>query len=152
MFIKLLQVLIALSMLLISIGTWRYQGDIHHLKKSLFQITHPQPQARYQALWERYSDKETPMTIKPLHFWSFLARWHQPNTPLHPSEKIMDRIIHDPQWQPNIPNSNSSTYPFSQKIWMSQNLTIEELLSYLMDHNLSVASPPLSERHSIPDR
>ena len=151
MFIKLGKIVIALSMLIISLSTWRYQGDVHHLHQKLFTSKQQHTAQEYQQLWQSYAKNQEPKRMQPLYFWTVITRFIQP-TAVHPSELMMDQMIQSPSWKPNIPNSNSSTYPLSQKIWMSQNLTLEQVMDYLLDHNISVTSPPPFASHSTPNR
>ena len=127
MFIKMIKIVIALSMFVISVGLWRYQGDIHHMHKRIFQSKKIYREEEYLVLWQNYSkDSEEKMEMKVIHLYDFLNK-----KTTHPSEIIMNEIINSKEWSKFIPNSKSSTYRMSQKIWMSQNLTIYELMGYL---------------------
>ncbi len=151
MFIKLGKIVIALIMLFTSLSTWRYQGDIHHLHTKFFKSQQNHSEDQYQKLWKVYAQKGEKMEMREIHPSEFFTRLFTPPSP-HPSEFIMERMISDKSWNHYIPNSHSSTYPLSQKIWMSQNLKIQDLMNYLLDHNLSEASPPPSASHSNPNQ
>lgn len=128
MFVKLFKILIALSMFLISVGSWRYQGDIHHMHKSVFKSEKVYSQKEYRDLWKKYSQSsEQKIEMKVIHLYDFLQ-----NREPHTSELIMDKIINSKEWRGFIPNSNSSTYKMSQKVWISQNLTVYELMGYFL--------------------
>jgi mevalonate kinase len=52
----------------------------------------------------------------------------------HPSHKLINHIINSKEWSKFVPNSKSKTYKTFQTIWISQNLTIRELMNfYLLD-------------------
>lgn len=132
MFTNILRVVIAISMFVISVGSWRYQGDIHHMQKKIFDNNKSYSHAKHKALWDKYSkDSNNPIEMREIHLYDAVFRLIEEPKP-HPSELIMDDIIKSKKWSRFIPNSKSSTYKLSQKIWISQNLTIEEIMDYAL--------------------
>jgi len=140
--IKAFNTLIALMMFVISVGSWRYQGDIHHMHKKIFENQKQYSQNDYQNIWKKYSkDKNnTKREMSVIHLYDIPMRLLGKSKP-STSELILDNIIESKSWSRFIPNSKSSTYPLSQKIWMSQNLTIDEAIEYLLENSSKPTSP-----------
>jgi len=130
--IKAFKILIALMMFVISVGSWRYQGDIHHMHTKIFKNAKEYRQSDYQKIWDKYAQNRPykSMEMKPIYLYEIPQKLWGEKRELHPSERIMDELIRSERWKKFIPNSKSSTYPLSQKIWMSQHLTIEELMGF----------------------
>jgi len=147
MFIKIIKKIIliitALSMLILSLATWRYQGDIHHMHTSLFQSDKNYSDSLYRTLWESVDQKDSPkeMKMREITMLELLSRFQKEPTSYHPSELLMNKMINNDRWSRFIPNSDSSTYPISQKLWMSQNITIKEVMNYLL-----IGAEELSEK------
>jgi hypothetical protein len=131
--IKAFKILIALLMFIISVGSWRYQGDIHHMHTKIFKNEKKYTQREYQKIWDRYAENSPYKTMKmrSIHLYEIPQKLWGAEEEVHPSERMMDELIKSEKWSKFVPNSNSTTYPLSQKIWMSQHLTIEELMGFL---------------------
>lgn len=119
---------IALSIFIISVGSWRYQGDIHHMHSRLFKSDKNYQDSLYKVFWKLHlTDKEHhKIEMEQIYLYEIFRQV----SVKHPSEKIMNHLIDSKRWSRFIPNSNSSTYKISQKIWMSQNLTIKEVINF----------------------
>jgi hypothetical protein len=138
MFIKIIKKIIlivtALSMLTLSLVTWRYQGDIYHMHTRLFKSDKNYSDSIYKILWESVDKKDSTKEIKmrEITLFELLSRFQKEPTSYHPSELLMDKMIKSDRWSRFIPNSNSTTYPVSQKLWMSKNITIKEVMNYIL--------------------
>ena len=125
---KLFMILVALSMFVISVGSWRYQGDVHHMYTQIFKSDKNYQDRLYQTFWKLHSADNYHNTIEmeKIHIYEMFRQVSIE----HPSEKMMNHLINSKRWSKFVPNSNSSTYKMSQKIWMSQNITIKELMNH----------------------
>lgn len=134
MLVKLLRqlsmILIAVSMFVISVSTWRYQGDIHHLHPKNFESDQNYSVDVYNLLWAMHSqDSQLPIEMRPLPLYELPAKlWHPTIT--HPSEAIIADMIDDPAWNKFVPNSQSSTYKLFQTFWISRHIGIQEVMNY----------------------
>lgn len=130
---KILLTLIALSMLILSLVSWRYQGDIHHMKAEIFESNTTYPQDVYNVKWATSigSNSIQPSTIamKKIYFYD-IAFQILDKTKVHPSQSIITRAINSKRWEPFIPNSKSSTYKLAQTLWISQNIEIKRVMNY----------------------
>lgn len=125
---KIFLTFIALSIFIISVGSWRYQGDIHHMHTKLFKSDKNYQDNIYKIFWKLHlTDKQHhKIEMKKIYLYEILRQV----SVKHPSEKIMNHLIENKRWSRFVPNSNNSTYKMSQKIWMSQNLTIKEVINF----------------------
>ena len=126
---------IALTMFVISVGSWRYQGDTHHMQTKIFKSENDYSEEVYLAFWKQHithsSFNNVEMKMEVIHIYEMFRQVSIE----HPSEVIMNKIIESDEWRRFVPNSNSSTYKMSQKVWMSQNLTARELMNYALRVN-----------------
>jgi len=135
MIIKLLEktilTLIALSMLIISLSMWRYQGDIHHITHRVFASDKNYPEDIYNVLWAMHSQDNHTSTIEMQEITlSKLPSKLLNRTISHPSESIIASIIDDPLWEKFVPNSKNSTYRAFQTFWISRYIDIKEVMNY----------------------
>ncbi|MCH9740360.1 MAG: hypothetical protein K0U38_05920 [Epsilonproteobacteria bacterium] len=128
---KLFLTTVALSMFVTSMVTWRYQGDIHHMYPKIFESTKSYPEDVYNVLWAMHNqDMVTPtIEMREITFAELPSKlWNQSYS--HPSEVIIANMIDDPKWEKFVPNSKSSTYKTFQTFWISQHISIKEVMDY----------------------
>jgi len=60
-------------MFVISVASWRYQGDIHHMHKAIFKSDKHYSKDAYQALWKKYSQGiEQKIEMREIHLYNIL--------------------------------------------------------------------------------
>lgn len=146
---QLAMILIALSMFVISMVTWRYQGDIHHMSPKVFESNQSYPEDLYHSLWTMHSQgSPTTMAMRAIPLTELPAKLYH-HTVSHPSESIITGIIDDPSWEKFIPNSQSSTYKTFQTFWISRHMGIKEVMNYRLkgieEASLRYFDTPLTE-------
>ena len=141
---KILLSIIALSMLVLSLLTWRYQGDIHHMQVKIFKSDKSYPQDVYNLRWAMSIGSNNIQTstiaMKKIYFHDIVFQIMN-KTKVHPSQSIIANTINSKNWKPFIPNSNSITYKLAQIMWISQNITLKKVMNYNLKgiENLSLS-------------
>lgn len=146
---QLAMILIALSMFVISMVTWRYQGDIHHMSPKVFASDKSYPKDVYNLLWKMHSQEDhSSLEMRAIPVTELPAKLYH-HTVSHPSESIITDMIDDPSWEKFIPNSQSSTYKTFQTFWISRHIGIQEVMNYRLkgieEASLRYFDTPLTE-------
>lgn len=136
---KIFLTIIAFSILIYSLASWRYYGDTYHLKTEIFKSNKTYKDDVYKIIWAMNIGKDRvksnkikiKIKMKRIEFYEIPSRLLK-DVKKYPSEKIISSLINSKEWDKFIPNSKSATYKTFQTIWISQNLTIKEVINYYL--------------------
>ena len=134
---KIFLTIIAFSILIYSLASWRYYGDTYHLKTEIFKSNKTYKDDVYKIIWamnigkDRVKSNKIKIKMKRIEFYEIPSRLLK-DVKKYPSEKIISSLINSKEWDKFIPNSKSATYKTFQTIWISQNLTIKEVINYYL--------------------
>jgi hypothetical protein len=137
MFIKILKkiilTIIALAMLIYSLASWRYYGDVYRLRVELFQSEVNYQEDVYNARWAMSIGVNTIETnqveMKQLYFYDIPWRLYT-HGEVHPSEVLISRIVNIIKQKKLAPSAKESSYKLTQPLWISKHLTIQEVINY----------------------
>ncbi|NEW61495.1 transglycosylase domain-containing protein [Sulfurovum sp. bin170] len=134
---KLFMVLIALSMLIVSLSMWRYQGDTHGLKIEAYQSSVRYQDDLYNIAWAMSIGTNVIDTnivkMREINLYDIPFRMINFHTyKRHPSESIIYRLVQFDERKKSIPANKTKTYRVSKGIWLSKHLNIKDAIN----HNL----------------